>query len=114
MARIQRKTTLQQKKKRRAVDAAENKAESLSGKNKPALKNVKNQAKNKVAKPDNFITKTKQFFNEVKIEFKKVAWPSRKQTIQSTIVVIILVIIISMFLGLVDFGLSSLIQWVLN
>ncbi len=108
MARIQRKKTLQHKKKKRVgASTAENNTESLSGKSKPTLKA-------KAAKPDNFITKTQQFFKEVKIEFKKVAWPSRKQTIQSTIVVIILVIIISIFLGLVDFGLSSLIKLVLN
>jgi preprotein translocase subunit SecE len=47
------------------------------------------------------------------VELKKVTWPSRKQTMGSTVVVLVLVIIISLFLGVVDFGLSSLIQWVL-
>ena len=55
-----------------------------------------------------------QFLREVKIELKKVAWPSRKQTIGSTVVVIILVVVVSLFLGVVDVGLSSLVRVVLQ
>ncbi len=55
-----------------------------------------------------------QFLREVKIELKKVSWPSRKETMASTVVVIILVIIVSAFLGLVDVGLSSLIGVILG
>jgi len=60
------------------------------------------------------VDKSIQFLREVKIELKKVTWPSRKQTLGSTAVVIILVIIISLFLGMVDFGLSSLIRVILQ
>ncbi len=63
---------------------------------------------------DNIFTKTAQFLREVKVELKKVTWPSRKQTIGSTAVVIALVMIISLFLGVVDFGISSLIRIVLQ
>jgi preprotein translocase subunit SecE len=55
-----------------------------------------------------------QFLREVKVELKKVTWPSRKQTLGSTVVVLILVFIISAFLGLVDMGLSSLVRLVLQ
>jgi preprotein translocase subunit SecE len=61
-----------------------------------------------------FWTKATQFLREVKIELKKVAWPSKKETMASTAVVIILVVIVSAFLGLVDVGLSSLIRLVLH
>jgi len=61
-----------------------------------------------------FWTKATQFLREVKIELKKVAWPSKKETMASTAVVIILVVIVSAFLGLVDVGLSSLIRFVLH
>jgi preprotein translocase subunit SecE len=63
---------------------------------------------------DNIFTKSAQFLREVKVELKKVTWPSRKQTIGSTAVVIALVMIISLFLGVVDFGISSLIRIVLQ
>ena len=62
----------------------------------------------------NIFDKSMQFLREVKIELKKVTWPSRKQTLGSTAVVIILVMIISLFLGMVDFGLSSLIRVILQ
>jgi len=61
-----------------------------------------------------FWAKATQFLREVKIELKKVAWPSKKETMASTAVVIILVVIVSAFLGLVDVGLSSLIRLVLH
>jgi preprotein translocase subunit SecE len=61
-----------------------------------------------------FLAKSVQFLREVKIELKKVTWPSRKETLASTGVVIIIVFIISAFLGLVDMGLSSLIRFVLG
>ena len=60
------------------------------------------------------ISKTVQFLREVKMELKKVTWPSRKQTLGSTLVVLILVTIIAFFLGAVDIGLSSLVRIVLR
>jgi preprotein translocase subunit SecE len=59
---------------------------------------------------DNVFTRAVQFLREVKIELKKVTWPSRKQTVGTTLVVIVLVIIISLFLGIVDMGLSTVIR----
>jgi preprotein translocase subunit SecE len=67
-----------------------------------------------VAKEKNFIDKSLQFLREVKVELKKVTWPSRKQTMGSTVVVLVIVAIISVFLGLVDAGLSGLIRAVLQ
>ena len=58
--------------------------------------------------------KTAQFFREVKVELKKVTWPSRKETITSTSVVVVLVLLSSFFLGVVDLGLSRLIREILN
>ena len=67
-----------------------------------------------VKKEPNIIDKSLQFLREVRVELKKVTWPSRKQTLGATAVVIILVFIISLFLGLVDFGLSNLIRVILQ
>ena len=65
-------------------------------------------------KKQNVVDKSLQFLREVKVELKKVTWPSRKQTIGSTVVVLILTMIISLFLGVVDMGLSGLIRVILN
>ncbi len=54
-----------------------------------------------------------QFFREVKVELTKVTWPSKKQTIGSTAVVIVFVFVVAFFLGMVDIGLSSLIRLIL-
>ena len=70
--------------------------------------------KNAVVKEPVFWRKARQFLQEVRMELKRVTWPSRKETIASTVVVIILVLIISLFLGIVDFGLSSLVGVVLH
>lgn len=51
-----------------------------------------------------------QFFREVRVETKKVTWPSRKETFASTSVVLITVFIVGLYLGLVDLGLSRLIR----
>jgi len=59
---------------------------------------------------DNVYTRAVQFLREVKIELKKVTWPTRKQTLGSTAVVIALVMIIAVFLGLVDMSLGNLVR----
>jgi len=56
------------------------------------------------------VDKIKEFFREVKIEIKKVVYPSREELMGSTWVVIITAIIISVFLGIVDLGLSKIVK----
>ena len=51
-----------------------------------------------------------QFLRESKMELKKVKWPTRKELLASTAVVIALVFIVSFFLGLIDFGLIKIIK----
>ncbi len=58
----------------------------------------------------NWLLTAKQFFREVKVELKKVTWPSRKETIASTSVVLVTVILVAFYLGIVDLGLSRLIR----
>jgi len=55
-----------------------------------------------------------QFFHEVKAELKKVNWPTRKETIASTSVVLVIVFIIAIFLFIVDQGLSFFIRIILG
>ncbi len=61
-----------------------------------------------------FLDKTKQFFREVRVEMKKVTWPSRKETIASTSIVLITVFVVGFYLGIVDLGLSRLIKVLLE
>lgn len=54
--------------------------------------------------------KIKEFLREVKVEIKKVVYPTREELIGSTWVVIITVIVVSLFLGIVDLGLSKVVS----
>jgi preprotein translocase subunit SecE len=55
------------------------------------------------------LNKVKEFFKEVKVEVKKVVFPTKDELMGSTWIVIITVLIISIFLGIVDLGLSKLV-----
>ena len=55
-----------------------------------------------------------QYFQDSKVELKKVTWPSRKETMGLTWVVLIFVVIISLFLGVSDLGLSKLVKLILG
>ena len=56
----------------------------------------------------------RQFLREVRIELSKVTWPTRKDTIASTSVVLVIVILIGAFLGIVDLGLSRIMRILLS
>ena len=56
----------------------------------------------------------KTFFDSVKIELGKVTWPTRKETAATTSVVIVIVFIISFYLGLCDVVLSKLMRLILG
>ena len=58
--------------------------------------------------------KTFGFVNESIVEAKRVVWPTRKETIQMTITVFILVAVMAVFLGLVDITFSYMINWLLG
>jgi preprotein translocase subunit SecE len=60
------------------------------------------------------IESAKQFLREVKTELKKVTWPSRKDTLSGTAIVLVTVFILAIFLGVVDSGLSNLIKMLLK
>lgn len=58
--------------------------------------------------------KIKNFFREVKVELKKVVFPSKEEVIGNTKVVVVLVLIIAVFLGTIDLILSKLIGMVIR
>jgi preprotein translocase subunit SecE len=51
-----------------------------------------------------------KYLIEAKIELKKVAWPTRQETINYTLIVVGVSLGIALFLGAADFGLSAGIQ----
>ena len=60
------------------------------------------------------VDQIKKFFGEVKIEFSKITWPDKKHTIGASGVVVVLVTLISIYLGTVDLVLGKIISSVLK
>jgi len=59
--------------------------------------------------------RVRNFLAESQFEMRKVVWPTRDETIKTTGIIILVVIVISLILGLIDLILSSVIlDWLLK
>ena len=56
------------------------------------------------------IAEAQKFISEVRVESKKVVWPERKETIQATLMVFVMVLFIAIFL----YGVDSLLGWLVQ
>ncbi len=56
------------------------------------------------------VKKAIDFLGEVKAELKKVTWPTRRETINSTYIVLAVVGVVSLFLAMVDGVLAWLVR----
>jgi len=54
------------------------------------------------------------FFRQVRAEMAKVAWPTRRETWISTVMVVIMVFFAALFLFMADWVISSALGWGLN
>jgi preprotein translocase subunit SecE len=54
----------------------------------------------------------RQFLNEVRVELLKVTWPLYEEWLGSTIVVLVMVVAFSIYLGLIDSVFSNLAKMV--
>ena len=54
------------------------------------------------------------FIGESVVEARKVVWPTRKETIQTTLVVFALVVVMAAFLAVVDVGFAYMVQWLMG
>jgi preprotein translocase subunit SecE len=52
--------------------------------------------------PVDWATQGREFLSEVQVEFKKVTWPTQKETVGGTIGVIVLVAVVALALFAVD------------
>ena len=58
--------------------------------------------------------KIASFITEVGIELKKSAWPTRSELIESTVVVIVSVIMLAVFVGICDLVLMRLLKLIIH
>jgi preprotein translocase subunit SecE len=61
-----------------------------------------------------FVTRIREFVQEVLAEFRKVTWPSRQELINSTTIVIVVTVVLAFFLGGVDIALSKVVERILR
>ena len=55
------------------------------------------------------------FFKEVKVEtFKRIIWPTPKQVLNNTIIVLVTVLVVFVFVALLDFLFTTVLQFALN
>jgi len=52
----------------------------------------------------------RDFLKDVKVEMKKVSWPSRDELVTYTVVVIIVVFILSVYIGVIDKVFGSFLE----
>ncbi|MBF0424715.1 MAG: preprotein translocase subunit SecE [Magnetococcales bacterium] len=60
------------------------------------------------------VSEVKQYLSEVRGELRKVVWPTRKDTSNTTILVLAMVFLVSLFLWLIDSILSLLVRLVVG
>ena len=59
-------------------------------------------------------TQVQEFLKDVRVEAGKVSWPTRAELRDSTTVVIVAVLLVSFFVGVVDFILQYVMRWILR
>ncbi len=61
-----------------------------------------------------FIADSVEFFREVKVELQKVTFPTRQETMGSTLVVLALTVLMGVYLGLSDWILAKIVRALLQ
>jgi len=85
-------------------------SQSSTEEKKSAKKTDSKKSAKAVKKP----SKIKKFFKDLKSEVKKIVWPTKKQVLNNTGVVLIAMAITALFIEGVDLGLKSLLDLVLK
>ena len=61
------------------------------------------------ARPKEARTTPAQFIREVRGELRKVAWPTRAETINYSIIVLVAVVLLTSYVALLDYGFGDLL-----
>ena len=57
--------------------------------------------------------RTRGFFSDIRNEMRKVTFPSRKEVLATTMVVIITVVIFAAYFWVIDYGIGNAVNWLL-
>lgn len=83
----------------------------MAEKAKDKTKKEKKSSDKPAKKKPNRIVK---WFRELRSEFKKVVWPTKKQVITNTSVVLAVMVVSSIFVGALDLGFMRLLRLLLG
>ena len=64
--------------------------------------------------PLNWIRDAREYLAEVQVEWKKITWPPQNEAVVGTVSVVVVVAVVTSVLGMVDYGLSVVMQAVLQ
>jgi len=76
--------------------------EKIDGMEPKAEKTPKEKKAKAADKKPGFFARLAKWFRELKSELKKVQWPTKKQTVNNTLVVIACVIVVGIFIWIFD------------
>ncbi len=57
-----------------------------------------------------YVNRFQRFLHDIKIELKKVNWPSRRELAVFTGIVLIVILIVGIFFWILDTGLTAILQ----
>ncbi len=72
------------------------------------------QAKKDKNKKPGLFARAGKWLRDMRSELKKVQWPTRKQTVNNTLIVIVCVIVVGVFIALFDFVAGEAIGLLIN
>ena len=108
------------KRKVRKAQSRKNAQTVTQDKGKPAKSHSSNQASGRAeAAPAlnsgvmGWVNKVKSFLLEVRVEFDKITWPSRKEAIALTTAVLAITFFFTAYLGIVDISLTKLVSFLI-
>lgn len=85
-----------------------------SAQKKRAAAQKKKAAERKKGEKKRFWTTVVQFLKDVRIEMKKVIWPSKEEVVNYTVVVLITVTVVTTFILVLDLVLSKLLALIIT
>lgn len=79
-----------------------------------AQKSTTSEPKKKKFSPKRIAKNIARFFRDLRGEMKKVVWPTKKQVLNNTIVVIVVMLVVGVIIWGLDAGLSAGLKFLLN
>ena len=64
--------------------------------------------------PAVWIAQGRQYLTEVRSEFRKITWPNQREYVGGTVGVVIIVAFLTLVLGLIDAGLTTVMEAVVG